>query len=261
MRKPIAAFLALLPFLAVMPRSRAQGDGPAKPSVPIVELMRYEPTGISIRHPYARGKVPVVFVHGLWVNPWSWHRMIDVLDDDPALNSRFQFWTFGYSTGDPIPYSAYLLRRDLDEVRHRFDPDRADPAFDRMVFVGHSMGGLVSKMMAVGAGDHLWREITDRPFSDLAGDKDDVELFRKGLLFEARPEVRRVVYIATPHRGSRFDRGSIHRVGTRLVRVADPLRAAHDRLVLRNGPDFFREHFRRRPAHQHRRAGMGLGPS
>ncbi len=245
MRKQVAAFSALLLLLAAPPRSRAQADAPANPSASMTDLMRYEPTGLSLLRPYARGKIPVVFVHGLWSNPWSWHRMIEAMEGDPALNGRFQFWTFGYSTGDPVPYSAHLLRRDLDEVRRRLDPGRSDPALDRMVFVGHSMGGLLTKLMAVGAGDRLWRVIADRPFGELVGEKDDIDLFRSGLLFEARPEVRRVVYIATPHRGSRFDRGSIHQLGARLVRVPDPLRAAHDRLVMRNEPTFFREHFRR----------------
>jgi pimeloyl-ACP methyl ester carboxylesterase len=241
MRKPLVSSLAVV-LILIAALSRAQGQAPA---VPMSELMRYEPTGLSLMRPYARGKIPVVFVHGLWVNPWSWHRMIEALQGDPAIGGRYQFWTFGYSTGDPIPYSAHLLRRDLDEVRQRLDPGRSDPAFDRMVFVGHSMGGLLSKMMAVEAGDRLWRVVSDRPIGAMSGEKDDIDLFRSGLLFGARPEVRRVVYIATPHRGSRFDRGSIHQVGTRLVRVPDPLRAAHHRLVARNAPDFFHENFRR----------------
>jgi pimeloyl-ACP methyl ester carboxylesterase len=245
MRTQVAAFSALLLLLASPTRSRAQADAPVKPSASMTDLMRYEPTGLSLLRPYARGKIPVVFVHGLWASPWSWHRMIEAVEGDPAINDRFQFWTFGYSTGDPFPYSAHLLRRDLDEVRHKLDPGRTDAAFDRMVFVGHSMGGLVSKMMVVGAGDRLWRVVADRPFSELVGEKDDIELFRSGLLFEARPEVRRVVYIATPHRGSRLDRGTIHQVGSRLIRLPDPLRTAHDRLVMRNAPTFFREHFRR----------------
>ncbi|HEV3164524.1 MAG TPA: hypothetical protein VGZ22_10900, partial [Isosphaeraceae bacterium] len=121
----------------------------------------------------------------------------------------------------------------------------SDPALDRMVIVGHSMGGLLTKMMAADAGDHLWRVISDRPDSELQGEKADVELFRSGLFFAARPEVRRVVYIATPHRGSHFDRGSIERIGTRLVRAPDPLVAAYHRLVAHNEPTFFREHFRK----------------
>jgi hypothetical protein len=77
------------------------------------------------------------------------------------------------------------------------------------------------------------------------GDADDRKLFRNGLIFGAHPGVRRVVYIATPHRGSRFDQGSIQQVGTRLIRLPDPLRAAHDRLVAQNPTNFFREHFRK----------------
>ena len=208
-------------------------------------MLRYEPTGLSLVSPYARGKIPVIFIHGLWSNPASWHRMIATLEREHAIREKYQFWTFGYSTGDPIPYSAYLLRRNLDDVRARLDPDRSDAALDQMVIVGHSMGGLLSKMMAADAGDRLWRVVSDRPFGELAGEKDDLELFRNGLFFGARPEVRKVIYIATPHRGSHFDRGAIQHLGTRLVRVADPLRAAHHRLVSRNEPAFFRDHFRK----------------
>src|SRR5262249_4373016 len=163
-----------------------------------------------------------IFVHGLWASPWSWHRMIEALENDPAIMGGFQFWTFGYSTGDPIPYSAHLLRRDLDEVRRKLDPDKADPAFEWMVLVGHSMGGLLTKTVAVEPGDRLWHVVSDRPFDELMGNEDDVTLLRNGLKFDAVKEVRRVVYIATPHRGSRFDQGSIQRIGIRLVRVPDP---------------------------------------
>jgi pimeloyl-ACP methyl ester carboxylesterase len=171
--------------------------------------------------------------------------MIEALEADPALTGDFQFWTFGYSTGDPIPYSAYLLRRDLDEVRQELDPGKADPAFDRIVLIGHSMGGLLSKMIAVESGDRLWHVVSDRPFGEMMGEEEDLKLLRNGLFFNAYPGVRRVVYIATPHRGSRVDQGSIQRLGTRLIRLPDPLRAAHRRLVAHNPPDFFREHFRR----------------
>jgi triacylglycerol esterase/lipase EstA (alpha/beta hydrolase family) len=130
-------------------------------------------------------------------------------------------------------------------MRRKFDAAQADAALDRMVIVGHSMGGLLSKMMVADAGDHLWRVITDRPFAELVGEKRDLDLFREGLFFAARPEVRRVIYIATPHRGSHFDRGTIQHIGNRLVRVADPLQEAHHRLVSSNEPTFFREHFRK----------------
>jgi pimeloyl-ACP methyl ester carboxylesterase len=242
---PFALVACCLILSAIPHAGPAQEAAPASPPVLMTDLVPYEPTGLSLLRPYARGKIPVVLIHGLWSNPWSWHRMVAALEADPAIRDRFQFWTFGYSTGDPIPYSAHLMRRDLDEARRKFDPDRSDSAFDRMVVVGHSMGGLMTKMMAVDPAERLWSVVSDRPPGELKGEKDDVELFRGAIVFAPRPEVRRVVFIATPHRGSRFDRGSIQHLGARLVRVPDSLCATHHRLVADNPPNFFREHFRR----------------
>jgi pimeloyl-ACP methyl ester carboxylesterase len=247
MRKQLAGSLTVLIALSFTTPSRswAQVDAPASSSTPVSELLRYESTGLSLLSPYTRGKIPVVLIHGLWATPGSWRRMIATLEENPTIKGRYQFWTFGYSTGDPIPYSAHLLRENLEDVRRKVDPAKTDAALDRMVIVGHSMGGLLSKMMATESGDRLWRVISDQPYDKLVGEKGDLDLFRGGLFFGARADVRRVVYIATPHRGSRFDRGPIERIGTRLVRLPDPLRVAHDRLVTRNEPTFFREHFRK----------------
>jgi pimeloyl-ACP methyl ester carboxylesterase len=170
--------------------------------------------------------------------------MVEALEADPALRDHYQFWTFGYSTGDPIPYSASLLRRDLDDVRRKFDPEGSDAAIDRTVVVGHSMGGLLAKMMVQDTGLRLWRLASDRPVDELAGDPEDRDRFRSALIFQPRPEVRRVVFIATPHRGSRVDRGRLERLGSRLVRLQEPLSASFARLIARNGPEFFNERVR-----------------
>ena len=90
----------------VEPSREASGRSSSGAATDVVSLLRFEPTGLSLLRPYQRGKTPVVFVHGLWANPWSWSRMIESLEADAALRDRYQFWTFGYSTGDPIPYSA-----------------------------------------------------------------------------------------------------------------------------------------------------------
>ena len=174
------------------------GPPPATPDADVARLFRYEPTGLSLLRPYRRGRVPVVFVHGLWSSPWSWAPMVEALEADPALRDRYQFWTFGYSTGDPIPYSAWLLRRDLDEVRRKFDPDGTDAAFDRMVVVGHSMGGLLAKMMVQDSGTRLWRLVSDRPFEELAGDPEDRDLFRRAL--SSSPGRRSAAWSSSPRR-------------------------------------------------------------
>ena len=153
MRKYSATLAMFCLLAAFSPRVSAQPDIHASSVPDLKALFRYESTGLSLLHPHTRGKVPVVFVHGLWASPWSWHRMIEALEADPAVKDHFQFWTFGYSTGDPIPFSAHLLRRDLNEVRQKFDPGKTDPAFDRMVIIGHHLADVASEKI-VSAG-HL----------------------------------------------------------------------------------------------------------
>ena len=72
-----------LSFVAPSP-SWGQIDTPASHPASVTELLRYEPTGLSLLSPYARGKIPVVFIHGLWSNPASWHRMIAALEERPS---------------------------------------------------------------------------------------------------------------------------------------------------------------------------------
>ena len=242
----------------VEPSREASGRSSSRADTDVVSLFRFEPTGLSLLRPYQRGKTPVIFVHGLWANPWSWSRMIESLEADAALHDRYQFWTFGYSTGDPLPYSAALLRRDLDEVRRKFDPDGTNAAFDRMVLVGHSMGGLLTKMMVQDSGTRLWRLISDRPVDALAGEPDDRELFRRALIFKPRSEVRRVVFIATPHQ--REPRRSGRTGAPRLTAHPPPrptagvIRAAHRP----QWPGLLHGTLPQGPAHQHRRTGVAI---
>ena len=113
-------------------------------------------SALFMLRPYERGKIPVVFVHGLASSPRAWVQTINELQNNPVLAARYQFWMFIYPTGQPIPGSADQLRRSLIKARESFDPEQSDAAFDRMVLVGHSMGGLLSKMMVQDSELALW---------------------------------------------------------------------------------------------------------
>jgi pimeloyl-ACP methyl ester carboxylesterase len=225
---------------AAGPREAGRPVGLARPAVEIGGAgLRFRATGLTLIRPYARGRVPVVFVHGFGGSPLQWHRMIRALEADPAIGERYQYWTFGYSTVASIPYSAHLLREALGEARRRLDPGGRDAALDRMVVVGHSMGGLLAKMLVQDSGTRLWDLYAARPPDRLAGPPEARDLFRKVLVFEPMAEVRRVVLIATPHRGVRLDLAPIHRVGSGLLRSFDEFRLAHEALLESNGPESF----------------------
>lgn len=216
---------------------------PASASIPAGRL-RIEPTGLSIPSPYQPGKIPVVFIPGLWLGPNCWAPVIRALEADPQVASTYQIWSFGYASGDPLPYSTMLLRRAIAEARHRLDPDHSDPALDRMILVGHSMGGLLAKLAAVDGGDRFWHLVSDEDPGKLIGDPADLALTRDSLIFRPVPEVKSVVFVATPHRGGTPDQWLLHDVATRFVRRPDALLKAHDRLVAANPPNFFKPTFR-----------------
>ncbi len=195
-------------------------------------------------HPYAHGKIPVVFIHGLGATPQSWTRMITCLETNPVIRGHYQLWTFGYVSGQPILYSASLLRQALADVRKQYDPLKTDAAFDRMVLVGYSMGGILAKVMAEDSGNVLWDEISTRPARLLSGPPGARDVVLKEFFFKPVPEVRRIIFIATPHRGSEVDDGAIRWLGCWLNQPLDELRRIHNAIVSNNVPDFFRESFR-----------------
>ena len=205
---------------------------------------RFEAAGLSSVRPHVRGKIPVVLIHGLGSSPRSWARMIEGLEADPILRANYQFWTFGYRTGGPILYSASVLRRALLQARAHYDPDGSDPAFDRMVLVGHSLGGLLAKVMAQDSRSRLWETVSAQPSDRLDGPAQARASLREAFFFKPLPWVRRIIFIATPHRGSRLDRGATRALGTRLIRHGDPVLRAYASLLASNRPDFFRDTFR-----------------
>ena len=91
-----------------------------------------------------------------------------------------------------------------------------DAAFDRMVLIGHSMGGILAKVMAEDSRSVLWDTISSQPVDQLLGPAEARETLRQSFFFQAVPEVRRIVYIATPHRGSRVNQGALRWLGSWL---------------------------------------------
>jgi pimeloyl-ACP methyl ester carboxylesterase len=171
---------------------------------------------ISTR-PYRPGLIPVVFVHGTGSSPIRWAELYNELDNDPVLHDHYQFWFFSYDSGAPIIYSSYLLREALQHAVAKLDPDGKDRALQRMVIMGHSQGGLLTKMTVVESGDAFWRNISKKPFDDVKMSPDTRELLRKVLFVHPLPFVERVVFVSTPHGGSYVAGSWIAHQAARLI--------------------------------------------
>jgi pimeloyl-ACP methyl ester carboxylesterase len=182
--------------------SRVMNPGAYADTAMLCRLQQYDPA-----------RTPVIFVHGLQETGASWAPMIDSLRNDAVIRERYQFWFFSYPSGYPYPYAAALFRQDLDGIKRTF------PNHKRIVLVGHSMGGLICRLMVTDAGDKIWRDYFATPPAKTPLASDTRKLLEEVLVFDHRLDVQRVIFISTPHRGSELATDWIGRIGAALVRT------------------------------------------
>ena len=193
-----------------------------------------EKSQLAALAPYRPGRIPVVFVHGTASSAARWAQMLNELENDRRLHGRYQFWLFSYDTGNPIAYSAMLLRESLRAAVTRLDPMGADPALQRMVVIGHSQGGLLTKMTAVESGDAFWHTLSKKPFDQVDLSPETRDLLARLVFVHPLPFVKRVIFVATPQHGSYFAGNRVSHVIARFITFPlDMVHMAND-ILLRN---------------------------
>jgi pimeloyl-ACP methyl ester carboxylesterase len=176
---------------------------------------RYAHTAAIERlQPYDPHKTVVLVIHGLKDSQATWTPMINKLRGDPVIRKYYQFWFYSYPTGYPFPYSAAILRHELDAVEKRF------PKMKPIVVIGHSMGGCISRLLLTDSGNKLWMNIFGRPPNEVPLSPRAREYFQEELFFRHRPEIGRVIFIASPLRGSNMARGLLGSLAAMIIREA-----------------------------------------
>jgi pimeloyl-ACP methyl ester carboxylesterase len=157
---------------------------------------------LSLLSPYRRGHVPVVLIHGTASSPARWADLINELEADPRITPLVQFWLFSYNTGNPLLYSSGILHDTLAKTVADLDPDGTDQALRRMVLIGHSQGGLLAKLMVVDGGTRFWDNVSETPLDQVRVSDETRHILQRSLFPTPLPFVNRVIFVATPHRGS-----------------------------------------------------------
>jgi len=160
---------------------------------------------------YDPNRIPVIFIHGLQDTPACWSMMLNDLRGQADLRRKYQFWVYSYPAGYPFPYSAALLRDALDGV------DKEFPHHKSFVLVGHSMGGLVTRLMVTDAGDKFWLMYFGKPPAETKISGASRNMLEKTLIFNHRTDIHRVVFMSTPHRGSNIATIFVGRIASALI--------------------------------------------
>lgn len=165
--------------------------------------------------PYDPRKIPLIGIHGLGNSPATWAPLVDFLRGDPVIRENYQVWFFSYPSGLPYPLAAAFLRKQLADARRRY-PAMRDP-----VVIGHSMGGMISRLLITDSGKELWNLYFDKPPEQLKLSAKARHLLESMLLFDPVPNIRRVIFVSASHRGSYKAIDFWGRIGAAMV--GDPI--------------------------------------
>lgn len=166
---------------------------------------------------YDPRKTPVVMVHGLGSHPIIWAELSGAIWADPVLRDSYQVIHVVFQTNAPLLVSTQRVRTYLDRMWELLDPEGDDPARGKMVLVGHSLGGVVARLLAVDSGRVLWDATFTVAPGQLHGAAEDVAAIQDIFLFDPYPGVCAVVMLAAPHKGSPAASGFAGRLARALV--------------------------------------------
>lgn len=161
--------------------------------------------------PFNPAKIPVICVHGLGNSPATWAPLIEFLRGDEEIRKNYQFWFFSYPSGLPYPLSAAILRKQWLLARQKY------PGLKDAVVIGHSMGGMISRLLITDSGMNLWNAYFDHPPEQSRFSGETRELVTRSLIFKSTPGISRVIFVSASHRGSGRASNFLGRFGALVV--------------------------------------------
>ncbi|MBE1161439.1 esterase/lipase family protein [Dyella acidiphila] len=203
---PYGVWLARSGFARQSIRSLLGRGGISKPQVLLMQ-------------PYDPDRLTVVMLHGLASSPEAWINVVNEVMGDEQLRRTYQVWEVYYPTNVPVAVNLRQIRQALDETLRHFDPSGKAVASNHMVLIGHSMGGVIARLLVSSSDDKLWNVVPER--ADLAAaDKQRLrERLAPYLQFSPMPQVTRAVFLAAPHRGTPVARWKLARWFGGLIRL------------------------------------------
>jgi pimeloyl-ACP methyl ester carboxylesterase len=157
---------------------------------------------VYMMQPFDPARRIIVMVHGLASSPEAWINVANEILGDESLRRHYQIWQVYYPTNMPIAANHHAIRQALAATLQYVDPTKTTLASKNMVVLGHSMGGIVSRLMVSASGPDVWDTLQmqyklDEPRLHALQEKIGIYV-----MFDAVPEISRAIFVATPHGGS-----------------------------------------------------------
>ena len=172
---------------------------------------------VYLMQPYDPKRRIIVMLHGLASSPEAWINVANEVLGDEVLRRNYQVWQVYYPTNAPLAFNNYSIRQALQQTLQHFDPEGTARASHNITLLGHSMGGLLSRLMVSSSNGQMMEamgEAFNRSTKDIPTQHDRLQQF---LEFKPVPQISSAIFIAAPHRGTDMANNRVARWVSNLV--------------------------------------------
>lgn len=174
---------------------------------------------VYLNQPYDPNKRVIVLIHGLASSPEAWVNLANEILGDESLRRRYQLWQVFYPTNIDMLSNRAAIAEALQRTFAHYDPQGDDVASHDAVLVGHSMGGVIGRLLLSDSGDRVIDDMLAGLDPKLIARVRDDPILRRMSVFKPMPQFGRAVFMASPQRGAVVTDGWPLRMVRKLIRL------------------------------------------
>ncbi|MGJ8655071.1 MAG: esterase/lipase family protein [Akkermansiaceae bacterium] len=175
--------------------------------------------GFYLAEPYDKKRIPIIMIHGLISSPETFMDMAETINADPELRKKYQIWYYFYPTGTPWIVTSSEFRKSYRNLIQTIDPNHNDSNIRKTIIIGHSMGGLIARVSLSQPKEILHQAyLGDAHPSDIFSASEQAKI-HDYFHYSPLTEPAKVIYLATPHRGSKIADGLIGWFAIKIITI------------------------------------------
>lgn len=174
---------------------------------------------VYLMQPYDPNRKVLIMLHGLASSPEAWINVANEILGDEQLRKHYQIWQVYYPTNMPIPVNNLEVHQAIRATFQHFDPQGTAPASKDVVLLGHSMGGILARLLSSSSGDGVWNALLEqypKRAKKIQKERAKIEPY---LYFEPLTGVTRAIFVAAPHQGTPFAENKVARWASNIIKL------------------------------------------
>lgn len=152
--------------------------------------------------PYDPAKRVILLLHGIASSPEAWLSLTNDILGDAQLRRRYQVWQIFYPTNLPMLENRYQIQQTIEAAYRLTDPAGHQPASQQSVLIGHSMGGVIARLMVSPT------DLTPATLPTLSpreqAQLQQVPQVSARLRLRPLPQVGRAIFVSAPFAGTDY---------------------------------------------------------